>query len=195
MEKPDNLSIIELQRRIIKNLEEMGKIQKETIMDRDEIIALQKRIMEFGERIIAMTVHDQLDCKVQEDFVPHEQAFAIKELGFNEPCFACYSRNNENAVEYNPDGIPFNHNNSKTRISAPTFSQAFRFFREKYGLFVAPSAISYEGGPHLWFFEINSTTLPLGTDLGVTDDFKTYKEAELACIKKLIETDKNDKKK
>jgi hypothetical protein len=69
----------------------------------------------------------------------------------------------------------------------PTFSQAFRWFREKYGLFVSPNVISYEDGPYLWFFEINSTVLPFGTDLGETDDYKTYEEAELACLDKLIE--------
>jgi len=54
-------------------------------------------------------------------------------------------------------------------------------------LFVSPNVISYEDGPYLWFFEINSTVLPFGTDLGETDDYKTYEEAELQCLKKLIE--------
>jgi hypothetical protein len=70
-------------------------------------------------------------------------------------------------------------------------SVAFRWFREKYGLFVAPNAISYENGPYLWFFEVNSTILSFGIDLGETDDFENYEEAELACLIKLIEIVKN----
>jgi hypothetical protein len=66
-------------------------------------------------------------------------------------------------------------------------STVFKWFREKYGLFVSPNVISYEDGPYLWFFEINSTVLPVGTDLGETDDYKTYEEPELECLKKLIE--------
>jgi hypothetical protein len=124
---------------------------------------------------------------MEKEFVPYEQALALKELGFDEPCFGWYnwtgkdlSLTNNSYVDINP-------------TPAPTFSQAFRWFREKYGLFVSPNVISYEDGPYLWFFEINSTVLPFGTDLGETDDYKTYEEAELECLKKLIEIVKEKK--
>jgi hypothetical protein len=84
------------------------------------------------------------------------------------------------------DDLPLN---SAERVSEQAL--VFRWFREKYGLFVAPNAISYENGPYLWFFEINSTVLPFGTDLGETDDYKTYEEAELECLKKLIQIIEN----
>ena len=123
------------------------------------------------------------------DFLPYQESLILhEELGFNEPCYAVYSEHDQTRV-YDNDSIK-----EGKIIPALLYQQAFRFFREKYGLFVAPSAISYEGGPHLWFFEINSTTIPFGTDLGITDDFNTYEEAELACLIKLIEIVKNKNK-
>ena len=137
---------------------------------------------------------------MNKEFVPYNESLELKALGFDEPCFGYYdneglqcgvffwwNRENKNSLFVKPEKT----NNPKT--SAPTYSQAFHFFREKYGLFVAPSTISYEDGPYLWFFEINSTTLPFGTDLGETDDFNTYEEAEVECLKKLIEIVKEKK--
>ena len=85
---------------------------------------------------------------------------------------------------------PLKNNKITINIAAPLYQQAFRWFREKYGLFGAPNVISYEGGRYLWFFDINSIILPLGTDLGETYDYETYEEAELECLKKLIEITK-----
>jgi hypothetical protein len=116
-----------------------------------------------------------------KEFVTYELALKLKEIGFDEPCFGYYT---------SPTGLLLQQpigGNGEFVYYAPTFSQAFRWFREKYGLFVSPNVISYEDGIYLWFFEINSTVLPFGTDLGETDDYKTYEEAELACLDKLIE--------
>jgi hypothetical protein len=120
---------------------------------------------------------------MDKNFIPYEESVALEALGFNEPCFAGYSILTEKIEFYSK---PLLTRDSFT-VDAPTYSQAFRWFREKYGLFVSPNVISYEDGPYLWFFEINSTVLPFGTDLGETDDYKTYEEAEIACLRKLIE--------
>ena len=119
-----------------------------------------------------------------KEFVTYELALQLKELGFDEPCLAWH--NSERLFLENHD-VMNNEMNRNYCCVLPTFSQAFRWFREKYSLFVSPNVISYEDGPYLWFFEINSTVLPFGTDLGETDDYKTYEEAELACLDKLIE--------
>ena len=120
---------------------------------------------------------------MNKEFVPYEQALALKELGFDEPCFGYYNYNGSHFFKYKPK------TDDKNLTKAPLYQQAFRWFREKYGLFVAPNVISYEGGPWLWTLDINS--LPLGTDLGGTDDYETYEEAELECLKKLVEIVKN----
>jgi hypothetical protein len=130
---------------------------------------------------------------MEKEFVPYDRSLKLKELGFKERCLTYYG--GDKPMIY--DGLTihgWDHNTSFLNwTSRPTFSQAFRWFREKYGLFVSPNVISYEDGPYLWFFEINSTVLPFGTDLGETDDYKTYEEAELECIKKLIEICKKNK--
>jgi hypothetical protein len=130
---------------------------------------------------------------MNKDFVPYEPSLALKELGFNEPCFKGYTEEYKTLIAFSNT-----HTNTSVRntlptkpFTAPLYQQAFRWFREKYGLFVAPNAISYENGPYLWFFEVNSTILSFGIDLGETDDFENYEEAELACLIKLIEIVKN----
>ena len=120
---------------------------------------------------------------MKNEFVPYELALKLKQLGFDEPCFLYWWKNESGYIL--ADII---YDEVRTLdFKAPTFGQAFRWFREKYGLFVAPNAISYENGPYLWFFEVNSTILSFGIDLGETDDFETYEQAELACLEKLIE--------
>jgi hypothetical protein len=67
---------------------------------------------------------------------------------------------------------------------APTFSQAFRWFREKYNLICRVSVTSY--GCTLDEQEFYCViTSKYGT--ASYEIFNTYEEAELDCLKKLIE--------
>jgi hypothetical protein len=63
---------------------------------------------------------------VQKEFIPYELALELKQLGFDEPCFGVYATKDgyvrKSAYDENGD--------------APTYSQAFRWFREKYDLHV-----------------------------------------------------------
>ena len=75
-------------------------------------------------------------------------------------------------------------------VDAPTYSQAFRFFREKYNL---KGGIEYIGGEKpntTWWdiyvighFNINTKEMSM--------KYQPYEQAELACLKKLIEIVKN----
>ena len=117
---------------------------------------------------------------MEKEFVPYEQALALKELGFDEKCGACYYKKFDNAIGYHKVYRDFNF--VQLTVSAPTFSQAFRFFREKYGLhYIICKNIQMDGYGYrevilIPYMEENENTI-----------FKTYEEAELACIKKLIE--------
>ena len=125
---------------------------------------------------------------MDENFVTYNQALALKGIGFNEKCMAWYRNYGYNVLICDLSSIhPAYLSEDSSSVVAPLKQQVFKWFRDKYGLFVAPSVISYENNPYLWFFEINSTVLPFGTDLGETIDFKTYEEAESACIDKLID--------
>ena len=76
-------------------------------------------------------------------------------------------------------GTPFDH---QWCLPAPTYSQAFRFFREKYEL----SSWVYNSHMDKYFY----TILQDGRIVKATESATTYEEAELACLKKLIEISK-----
>jgi hypothetical protein len=125
---------------------------------------------------------------MNKEFVTYQIALDMKSIGFGEPCLAYYNKKELfSFTQICNEPLKGHYIKMSNRLCAPLYQQAFRWFRNKHGLFVAPNVISYESSPYLWFFEINSIILPLGTDLGETDDYKTYEEAELACLKKLIE--------
>ena len=122
-------------------------------------------------------------------FVPYKIALELKELGFDEPCFAFYglSRDDYKTIRLSifqnlkTDYLPDIHHLDVT-CDAPLYQQAFRFFREKYGLhYIICKNIQMDGYGYrevilIPYMEENENTI-----------FKTYEEAELECIKKLIE--------
>lgn len=111
---------------------------------------------------------------MDKEFIPYEQAFALKELGFNEPCFASW---NSYTNELNFNGQPSTFS-SEDVIQLPTFSQCFRWFREKYKIrFIIQSSMSDLGE----FFKV---IFPNGEQRGVS--YNTYEEAELECLNILI---------
>jgi hypothetical protein len=105
-----------------------------------------------------------------KDFTPPEESLELKKLEFEldkDSVFGYW-----NLIEHGKDWWTFDtriYMDSVDYIEAPLFSQAFRFFREKYDLFI--SIMHYENG-----YSINDLRR-----------FDTHEEAELACLKKLIE--------
>jgi hypothetical protein len=117
---------------------------------------------------------------MKEQFVTYEQALALKELGFDEPCFGVYATKDgyvrKSAYDENGD--------------APTYSQAFRFFREKYNLYQDISAFAWNYDKKQLGFSIRTYLNPVNieTERKVYGEvYETYEEAELECLKKLIE--------
>jgi hypothetical protein len=77
---------------------------------------------------------------------------------------------------------------SERYTKAPTFSQAFRFFREKYGIYGYP--FSQSSQTNYWFkYFIQQDWKEQIT----SDSFSTSEEAELECLIKLIEIVKEKK--
>jgi hypothetical protein len=144
---------------------------------------------------------------MEKEFTPYEQSLDLKELGFDEPCLACVGENNEviirvgdyrsfsnkkpeDSIErdfYNNIIKDFNSYVNDT-ASAPTFSQAFRWFREKYNLYACIERVEYidsnEKGFQWYIFDKCSN---------VGEKLMSYEEAELECLKKLIEIVKENK--
>jgi hypothetical protein len=72
----------------------------------------------------------------------------------------------------------------ETQCTAPTYSQAFRWFREKYNI----EGITQHAEDRLWYKFHISTYLQYGKkNIHAGFEYPTYEEAELACLKKLIE--------
>lgn len=132
---------------------------------------------------------------VEKEFVPYNRALRMKALGFDEPCFASWSYTYElqNYVElklgYIIDG-PRNYTN------APTFSQVFRFFREKYDLDGETCRYNLSHseakilGINLKEIKFKYLAVINGEDFPELNDMLLYdsrEEAELACLDKLLE--------
>jgi hypothetical protein len=168
-----------------------------------------------------------------KDFTLYPESFELKQLGFDEPCFTFYQ------VEYHENSPIMVDDNDQYRItgfrtcknseipshyiSCPTYSQAFRWFREKYDLHVQIRKENYfqKRKYEYYHFDISK-----GEENDITNQedlldeifnecsqdipgnhlndemysklifekefaFKTYEEAELACIKELIKIVKN----
>ena len=115
---------------------------------------------------------------MNKEFVPYELALELKQLGFDEPCFAIY---------YNPSkelfiGGTINPFTKEIRTLAPTYSQAFRWFREKHEVV----GIVKFGTNEFTFNIYNSDGIGLLTKESLAFN-GTYEEAERACLEKLIE--------
>jgi hypothetical protein len=144
---------------------------------------------------------------MEKEFVTYELALELKQLGFNEPCFGYYVDGELRGINLGMEELggvePYyqrfgfhtfsNHdidNPNKIVVTAPTYSQAFRWFREKYHLI---GGIEYIGGQKpttTWWdiyvighFNIDYKEMSM--------KYQPYEEAELACLQKLIEIVKN----
>jgi hypothetical protein len=114
---------------------------------------------------------------MNKEFIPHEQAIELTKLGFNEECFRYYS------IDFENDTVLLLYYEDIISIAAPLYQQAFRWFREKYKLdhFVQHHI---DGTNQTYFSMARKSTWDVTTH-------DTYEEAELACLKKLIEIVKN----
>lgn len=120
---------------------------------------------------------------MEKEFIPYNEALALKGLGFDEPCIKYYWTDGMFTKTYE---APFNHNKRDNLISAPTFSQAFRFFRENYRM-----KIWFNISQQVPYVDKYLVSIDVYDGFGVgtefEEEFSTYEEAELECLKKLIE--------
>ena len=134
---------------------------------------------------------------MNKEFIPYEQALSLKELGFDEPCFGWYRSSliPSNFTEYFLE-TEFGMNESPSdwvnsnflgkACSSPLYQQAFRWFREKYGLYSYIETVFVVGAasPIKYDYVIleNNEEEVFYTNM----PYHSHEEAELACLKKLI---------
>lgn len=146
------------------------------------------------------------NVNLEKEFVLYPEALELKELGFDEVCFGYYNTMGFNRYFdniKNSDNLIESENIKGNWCTAPTYSQVFRWFREKYGYDCSfEDELVYDDDDkeiEMWDFFIYKTKQ--GSDKKMTfcsNNYDTYvesfcrEEAELACLRKLIEIVKNE---
>jgi hypothetical protein len=128
---------------------------------------------------------------MKKEFIPYQPSLDMKELGFDEPCVYYVDKDN-NSYIYNFQTHPdeFIEGCGVNVIPTPTLSQGFRFFREKYGLY---HSIGLDNSLEN---DVNCDYQIINHSQSISEfetDFKSYEEAELACLIKLIKIVKQQK--
>ena len=149
---------------------------------------------------------------MKKEFVTYEIALELKELGFDEPCLAFFEINNthqpqnlryflKTAVnrEYIENTKILKYIYGENSLLAPLYQQAFRWFREKYDLVIEPCVPFQrlysteedhfeilEFGYRIYSFDQYRGGLRDKIEWDGYDN-SNEEEAELECLKKLIE--------
>jgi len=119
-----------------------------------------------------------------KDFTLHLESLDLQKLGFKERCLAYY---NIDPSLKNPTFNLFKPFDHKWCLPAPTYSEAFRWFREEHNYHVI---IDFnQSKNNKWYYGI----IQIDHNISVSPDveFETYEEAELAALKELIKTIKD----
>jgi len=119
---------------------------------------------------------------MEDFFIPYKLSLKIKQMGFDEECFGFYNKDDNNKAVVRI---------SDASNSAPTFCQVFRWFRRRFNLH--QSIIKHSGFKTYWCqiemisdkkSKIGEYDVIYATNIsGFTD----YNDAEIACLKKMIE--------
>jgi len=119
------------------------------------------------------------------EFVPYEEALVLKELGYKGDIIGMYDEDKYLFTLHEQDDI------EDEWLPAPLYQQAFRWFRENHGT----NELIFSDG-YQWTWDIRmidkedimqypSRVYPENERLRVMSN--TYQEAEIACLRKLIE--------
>lgn len=124
---------------------------------------------------------------MNKEFIPYEQALELEKLGFNETCFGRWLIIKEMEASTGEVKLQIGvikEDYDKDQFYAPLYQQAFRWFREKYNYCYFIRGNNYDG----YYYDIdNLGMLRYKIEIDNRLTWKTYEEAELECLKKLIE--------
>jgi hypothetical protein len=123
---------------------------------------------------------------MNKEFIPYEEALELKQLGFDEECFKFW-----NCSYFTGDitkKLSIFKNEHIGSTPAPLYQQAFRWFRKNYSLFPYVEIFSDDK------FDYTIVSKIFSKEEDYLDGrFDTYEEAELTCLRRLIELVKNKK--
>jgi hypothetical protein len=139
---------------------------------------------------------------MNNEFVSYEIALKLKELGFDEPCLCAYDKNEMLYHSHKTDKLfTILNSNLSNQYAAPLYQQVLRWFREQFNWQSSIEATNDQHSHKLGYnhFIWNNVTgeeyhtMPKDSPFGDWC-FKTYEEAQIACILDLISIIKNQKK-
>jgi hypothetical protein len=116
---------------------------------------------------------------MEKEFISYNLVLELKKLGFDEKCLS-YSTSNTDASGRTWTSV----------IVAPLYQQAFRWFREKYNFISEINVYSTSDGYSFSFKILCKKYTPY---IEANNAWLLYEEAELECLKKLIEIAKEQK--
>ena len=136
------------------------------------------------------------------EFVPYKIAMGLKEIGFDEPCFGMYldalkRDTNELVTWVALDRVKKQDSFSGQKCSAPLIQQGLKWFRDKHNL---NGLISFKPNIKKWDFIVYDMSL---NGMQYVKNYKkyyqehpdrkfdTYEQAQLECLKEMIEMVKN----
>jgi hypothetical protein len=138
----------------------------------------------------------------EREFVPYQESLSLKELGFNEPCLGHYQDRDETTlhgavatsknvcffIARTNKGFIVRNSPISNCVLAPLYQHAFRWFREKYNFNHYIRGNNFDG----YYYNIdNLGVLQYKFEIDSRFSFRTYEQAEIECLRKLIEIVKN----
>jgi hypothetical protein len=117
-------------------------------------------------------------------FLPFEQALELKKLGFDDPTYGYYRDSDKHLFN-----MVYYDESYDNLTKAPLYQQAFRWFREKRGLWFRPDyydegRTDYSGSIH---------RLGVYSSQADVAEFESAEEARLGALIKIIEIVKDEK--
>lgn len=127
---------------------------------------------------------------MQDQFVPYEVAFAMKELGFDGECFAFYYGKITEQPVFDMGLNLYTENRTNTGLvskfkdglcTVPLWQQAFEWFRDEHNIIAYPR---YNRMAQYYSFDILLSVQY--SDIATTKFCDTFREAELDCLNMII---------
>ncbi len=121
---------------------------------------------------------------MEKEFGPYTESLELKSLGFDEPCIGWATMQYPDVISCGNKFKKYHETELPTRpFGVPLYQQAFRWFREHQEWpidswiqpYLSEQPRQYEG-----VYWRRGETVSIGV-------FSTHEEAELACLRKLIE--------
>lgn len=131
---------------------------------------------------------------MEKEFIPYEEALELKELGFDEPCFAYYGISRiyqtEGEIMLEERQVSMTGNLAEKICLAPIYQQSFRWFRDNYNIYCEIN-VDTTTEPKFYFIikQYEQAQFFDGFREHTMSEvlFRTYEEAEIYAFRKIIE--------